>query len=121
MEWILNNFLSIVTTLFGGTSLVALVMEKNKRRIEERQLSADALAKMQEAYAVFTEDSNKRYISLKQEMESELSKLKERLSKILEQLELEKIAANQALLEKNTLLKENELLHKELTDCKEKL
>lgn len=121
LDWILNNIFTIVPTIFGGTSIIALFLEKNKRRIQEKQLSADALTKMQEAYAVFTEHTTTRYNALKEEMDKEVGKLKTRLSDIEKELFLERNKNQQASLENNILKKENEILQQELTDCKEKL
>lgn len=121
MQWILDNIFTIISTVFGGTSIVALFLEKNKRRIQEKQLSADALTKMQEAYAIFTNDSTLRYNDLKEEMERELTKLKTKVDEIAKELLLEKNTSQKFSLENSVLKKENEILQKELTECKEKL
>lgn len=121
MEWLQNNLLTIISSLFGGGSILALFLEKNKRRIQEKQLSADALTKMQEAYAIFTSDSTLRYNELKVEMERELIKLKTKVDEVLKELQLEKNTSQKFSLENSILKKENEILQQELTDCKEKL
>lgn len=64
--WITDNLLSIITTLLGGTSLIGYVLERRKRLIEEKQLSADALQKMQDAYRDFVEHANTNYRELLQ-------------------------------------------------------
>lgn len=120
-QWLLDNIFTIITTVFGGTSILALFLEKNKRRIQEKQLSADALTKMQEAYSIFTKDSTSRYNELKEEMEKELEKLKVRLDEIAKELLLEKNTSQKFSLENTVLKRENEILQQELIDCKEKL
>ena len=44
-----DNIVSIITTLFGGGSFYAYYIEKGKRKIEQKQLGADALKTMQDA------------------------------------------------------------------------
>lgn len=63
-QWIMDNILTLITTVLGGTSFVGYVLERKKRRIEERQLNADALSRMQEAYDKFVEHSNTNYREL---------------------------------------------------------
>lgn len=121
MQWILDNIFTIFTSLFGGTSIIALFLEKNKRRITEKQLNADALQKMQEAYAIFTNDSTSRYNELKIETEKQLANMQSRIDDIAKELVLEKSTSQKFSLENTVLKRENELLQKELTDCKEKL
>ena len=81
-----DNILSIITTLFGGGSFYAYYVEKNKRKIEEKQLSSDALKSMQDAYDKFTEDSLKRY----EELSVEVQDLKKKLIEVTTQLSTEK-------------------------------
>ena len=81
-----DNILSIITTLFGGGSFYAYYVEKNKRKIEEKQLSSDALKSMQDAYDKFTEDSLKRY----EELSVEVQDLKKKLVEVTTQLSTEK-------------------------------
>ena len=81
-----DNILSIITTLFGGGSFYAYYVEKGKRKIEERQLSSDALKSMQDAYDKFTEDSLKRY----EELSVEVQDLKKKLIEVTTQLSTEK-------------------------------
>ena len=85
-EWLLENIFSIITTVFGGGSFFAYITERKKRIIEEKQLGADALTKMQEAYDKFTTDSLKRY----EELSSEVEELKKKLTLVTSQLESEK-------------------------------
>lgn len=81
-----DNILSIITTLFGGGSFYAYYVEKNKRKIEEKQLSSDALKSMQDAYDKFTEDSLKHY----EELSAEVQDLKKKLIEVTTQLSREK-------------------------------
>ena len=67
-----DNIVSIITTLFGGGSFYAYYIEKGKRKIEEKQLSSDALKSMQDAYDKFTADSLKHY----EELSAEVADLK---------------------------------------------
>lgn len=81
-----ENLISIITTIFGGGSFYAYYVEKNKRKIEEKQLSSDALKSMQDAYDKFTEDSLKRY----EELSVEVQDLKKKLIEVTTQLSKEK-------------------------------
>ena len=81
-----DNIVSIITTLFGGGSFYAYYIEKNKRKIEEKQLSSDALKSMQDAYDKFTEDSLKRY----EDLSTEVQDLKKKLIEVTTQLSKEK-------------------------------
>ena len=81
-----DNIVSIITTLFGGGSFYAYYVERNKRKIEEKQLSSDALKSMQDAYDKFTEDSLKRY----EELSIEVQDLKKKLIEVTTQLSKEK-------------------------------
>ena len=85
-QLLMDNFISIITTLFGGGSFYAYYVEKNKRKIEEKQLSSDALKSMQDAYDKFTEDSLKRY----EELSVEVQDLKKKLIEVTTQLSTEK-------------------------------
>ena len=81
-----DNILSIITTLFGGGSFYAYYIEKNKRKIEEKQLSSDALKSMQDAYDKFTADALKHY----EELSAEVEDLKKKLIEVTTQLSKEK-------------------------------
>lgn len=72
-QFLLENALSILTSLFGAGGVWAYYSERKKRKIEEKTLSADALQKMQEAYDRFTQDQKKRYTDLSDEV-TELKK-----------------------------------------------
>ena len=81
-----ENLVSIITTVFGGGSFYAYYVEKNKRKIEEKQLSSDALKSMQDAYDKFTADSLKHY----EELSAEVQDLKKKLTEVTTQLSAEK-------------------------------
>ena len=85
-QFLIDNTISIITTLFGGGSFYAYYVERNKRKIEEKQLSSDALKSMQDAYDKFTEDSLKRY----EELSTEVQDLKKKLTEVTTQLSTEK-------------------------------
>lgn len=111
-----DNILSIITTLFGGGSFYAYYVEKNKRRIEEKQLSSDALKSMQDAYDKFTEDSLKRYSELSEEVE----KLKEKLLTVTSQLDKEKQNYINLKLEHDNLKISYNKLKKDFDEYKKK-
>ena len=81
-----ENLVSIITTVFGGGSFYAYYVEKNKRKIEEKQLSSDALKSMQDAYDKFTADALKHY----EELSVEVEDLKKKLTEVTTQLSAEK-------------------------------
>ena len=111
-----DNILSIITTLFGGGSFYAYYVEKNKRKIEEKQLSSDALKSMQDAYDKFTEDSLKRYSELSEEVE----KLKEKLLTVTSQLDKEKQNYISLKLEHDNLKISYNKLKKDFDEYKKK-
>ena len=111
-----DNIVSIITTLFGGGSFYAYYTEKNKRKIEEKQLSSDALKSMQDAYDKFTEDSLKRYSELSEEVE----KLKEKLLTVTSQLDKEKQNYINLKLEHDNLKISYNKLKKDFDDYKKK-
>ena len=111
-----DNILSIITTLFGGGSLYAYYRERNKIKIEEKQLSSDALKSMQDAYDKFTEDSLKRYSELSVEVE----KLKEKLSTVTSQLNKEKQNYINLKLEHDNLKISYNKLKKDFDEYKKK-
>lgn len=111
-----DNIVSIITTLFGGGSFYAYYVEKNKRKIEEKQLSSDALKSMQDAYDKFTEDSLKRY----EDLSTEVQDLKKKLIEVTTQLSKEK--QNYAILreEHDNLKISYNKLKKDFDDYKKK-
>ena len=115
-QLLIDNIVSIITTLFGGGSFYAYYVEKNKRKIEEKQLSSDALKSMQDAYDKFTEDSLKRYEALSTEVQD----LKKKLTEVTTQLSKEK--QNYAILreEHDNLKISYNKLKKDFDDYKKK-
>ena len=111
-----DNILSIITTLFGGGSFYAYYIERNKRKIEEKQLSSDALKSMQDAYDKFTEDSLKRY----SELSGEVEKLKEKLLTVTSQLDKEKQNYISLKLEHDNLKISYNKLKKDFDEYKKK-
>lgn len=111
-----DNLISIITTLFGGGSFYAYYVEKNKRKIEEKQLSSDALKSMQDAYDKFTEDSLKRYSELSEEVE----KLKQKLLTVTSQLDKEKQNYINLKLEHDNLKISYNKLKKDFDEYKKK-
>ena len=111
-----DNIISIITTLFGGGSFYAYYVEKNKRKIEEKQLSSDALKSMQDAYDKFTEDSLKRYSELSEEVE----KLKQKLLTVTSQLDKEKQNYINLKLEHDNLKISYNKLKKDFDEYKKK-
>lgn len=82
-DFVFENALSIITSLFGAGGVYAYYSERKKRKIEEKQLSADALQKMQEAYDRFTSDQTKRYV----ELSEEISVLKKKYAELQTEVE----------------------------------
>ena len=111
-----DNIVSIITTLFGGGSFYAYYIERNKRKIEEKQLSSDALKSMQDAYDKFTEDSLKRY----SELSGEVEKLKEKLLTVTSQLDKEKQNYINLKLEHDNLKISYNKLKKDFDEYKKK-
>ena len=111
-----DNIISIITTLFGGGSFYAYYIEKGKRKIENKQLGADALKTMQDAYDKFTEDSLKRY----EDLSSEVQELKKNLNDVTTQLNTER-QNYEALREEHDNLKVSyNKLKKDFDDYKKK-
>lgn len=87
-EWLFDNIFTILTSLLGSTSLVGWILERNKRKIEEKQATSDALKSMQHAYDEFTKDALEKYKELREEVNALRDELtKERLKNF--QLEVE--------------------------------
>lgn len=106
-DFFVDNFSIIFTTLFGGGGFLAgLFLERRKRRIEEKQLHADALKTIQEAYNTFSNDLLERYNDLK----ANYLVLKEEFKEI--RVELENV--------RKTSAKERDKLHKEFEEYKKK-
>lgn len=86
-QWIIENFFTLITTIFGSTSFLGYVLERKKRRIQEKQETTDALKSMQEAYNKFTEDMFKKY----EEQTLEINKLTEKIEILTVELQQEKL------------------------------
>lgn len=86
-QWLIDNIFTVITTLFGSTSFVGYVLERKKRRIQERQETTDALKSMQEAYDRFSQDLLRRY----EDISKEVMEVKKRLSEVTFELEGEKV------------------------------
>lgn len=99
MEFLINNWLSIVT-LVGGA--IAFLSERAKRREEVLTAKGDAVEKMRSLYLSFVEDSEKKM----QEFRSTIAELEEALeissetnkaqAKVIEGLRAELKAAKEA-------------------------
>ena len=111
-----DNIVSIITTLFGGGSFYAYYIEKGKRKIENKQLGADALKTMQDAYDKFTEDSLKRY----EDLSSEVQELKKNLNDVTTQLNTERQNYEVLREEHDNLKVSYNKLKKDFDDYKEK-
>ena len=111
-----DNIVSIITTLFGGGSFYAYYVEREKRKIEAKQLDADALKTMQDAYDKFTTDALKHY----EELSAEVQDLKKKLIEVTTQLSKEK--QNYAILreEHDNLKISYNKLKKDFDDYKKK-
>lgn len=107
-DFILENFFSILTSLLGGGSLLGWVVERKKRKIQEKQETAEALKTMQEAYNTYTEDSLKRYELLKEDV----FYLKNQLQEISKQLQEERVKYED-------LKSRYDSLERDYLDCKE--
>lgn len=85
-KFILDNLITLIGYLIGGGSFYGYFLERKKRTIEEKQIGADALKTMQDAYDKFTSDSLKRY----EDLSSEVSDLKKKLTDVSSELDKEK-------------------------------
>ena len=85
-QLLVDNIGTVIATLFGSGSLYGWFYERKKNKIQEKQLGADALKTMQDAYDKFTEDSLKHY----EELSAEVAELKKKLTEVTTQLSTEK-------------------------------
>lgn len=111
-----ENLVSIITTVFGGGSFYAYYIEKGKRKIEAKQLGADALKTMQDAYDKFTADSLKHY----EELSAEVQDLKKKLTEVTTQLSTEKQNYINLKLEHDNLKISYNRLKKDFDEYKKK-
>lgn len=123
MEWLQDNIWTLISTVLGGGGLLGWLTERNKRKIEEKQASAEALDTMQKAYDRFTEHHLNRYESVMKDLdklntkvfdlESELLKEKGKLTLLKEE--------NESLRRDNATLKADyDILKGELDTLKSK-
>ena len=99
-QLLVDNIGTVIATLFGSGSLYGWFYERKKNKIQEKQLDADALKTMQDAYDKFTEDSLKRY----EDLRSEIQVLRTNLTDVTAQLNLER-KNNEALRKEHDSLK----------------
>ena len=115
-QLLVDNIGTVIAALFGSGSLYGWFYERKKNKIEEKQLSSDALKSMQDAYDKFTEDSLKRYSELSEEVE----KLKEKLLTVTSQLDKEKQNYISLKLEHDNLKISYNKLKKDFDEYKKK-
>ena len=115
-QLLVDNIGTVIATLFGSGSLYGWFYERKKNKIQEKQLDADALKTMQDAYDKFTEDSLKRY----EDLRSEIQDLRTNLTDVTAQLNLER-ENNEALRKEHDNLKISyNRLKKDFDDYKKK-
>jgi hypothetical protein len=85
-NWLIENFFTLVTTIFGSTSFLGYILERKKRLIQEKQDTTDALKSMQEAYNKFSEDMFKKY----EEQTVEIKKLHDKIDILTLELQQER-------------------------------
>lgn len=90
-QWIADNIYNILTTIFGGGSLVAYFLERKQRQIllkkEEssaKQEEATALETIQSVYDKFVKDSQNRYM----ELLNQINEIKKELENVYSELEV---------------------------------
>ena len=115
-QLLVDNIGTVIAALFGSGSLYGWFYERKKNKIEEKQLSSDALKSMQDAYDKFTEDSLKRY----SELSGEVEKLKEKLLTVTSQLDKEKQNYINLKLEHDNLKISYNKLKKDFDEYKKK-
>jgi chromosome segregation ATPase len=84
--YILENLTTLLGYIIGGGSFYGYFLERKKRTIEEKQISADALKTMQEGYDKFTANAMEQYDTLRKEV----SDLKKKLTDVSTELDEEK-------------------------------
>ena len=115
-QLISENISTIIATIFGSGSLYGWFYERRKNKIQEKQLDADALKTMQDAYDKFTEDSLKRY----EDLRNEVQELKTNLTDVTTQLNNEKQNYEALRQEHNNLKISYNKLKKDFDDYKKK-
>ena len=115
-QLLVDNLGTVIATLFGSGSLYGWFYERKKNKIQEKQLDADALKTMQDAYDKFTEDSLNRY----EDLRNEVQELKKNLNDVTTQLNTER-QNYEALREEHDNLKVSyNKLKKDFDDYKKK-
>ena len=111
-----DNIGTIIATVFGSGSLYGWFHERKKNKIQEKQLDADALKTMQDAYDKFTEDSLKRY----EDLRNEVQELRTNLTDVTTQLNTEKQNYEALRKEHDNLKISYNKLKKDFDDYKKK-
>jgi archaellum component FlaC len=108
-QWILENIISLITTLFGGGFSLAYFFERKKNKAmtnqeiaKASQEEATALTNMRQAYKDFTEDMTQRYNTLSEEVND----LKKKLTDVSIELDQEKDKYNRLKSAYDTLKRE---------------
>lgn len=74
----------IISSLFGGTGIVSLILAKRERRATVSVTEANAVQEMQKAYAQMVIDNEE----MKKELKEELRLVKEDLKKYIQQCKI---------------------------------
>lgn len=92
-QFLIDNFFSIITSIFGGGSFLAYLFERKKTKAmtnqeiaKASQEEATALTNMRAAYKEFTDDMNLKY----DELSNEVKELKKKLTDVTSELDEEK-------------------------------
>ena len=114
-QWLLENLYGIITTILGGSGLIGYLMERKKRKIQDKKdistaklEEANALETIQLVYDKFVKDSLDRYADFKLELDN----LKKELESVYSKLEIVTSELNEEK-KRSTLLKNSyEILKK---------
>lgn len=85
-QFFIENALALLSMLFGGGSFWAYLTERKKRRIEQKELEANALKTMQSAYDTFAKDMQERMNI----MRTEINYLNEKVTALTKELDFER-------------------------------
>lgn len=77
----LENILTLLSTLVGG-GLLGILFERKKRRVETEAIEAEVIDRIQNIYNKFLEDYNEKIM----ELLNENKKLKEKIKKLEERV-----------------------------------
>jgi len=99
-QWLFENAYGIITTLLGGSGVVAYFLERKKRKTQNRidlasakHEEANALETIQLVYDKFVKDSLDRYADLKSQLDAikvELENVYKKLTTVTTELDEEK-------------------------------